>query len=100
MWLQNYYEQGYCGDDYNLRGEIIFGDVDQNHFVDEHIYFNLIEGNRWIKWMPPAKSTDIMVIINYKNECIYICVFLVHEIYFFFTLFFLGSLTHKALIYT
>jgi len=41
-----------------------------------------------------------MVIINYKNECIYICVFLVHEIYFFFTLFFLGSLTHKALIYT
>jgi len=55
MWLQNYYEQGYCGDDYNLRGEIIFGDVDQNHFVDEHIYFNLIEGNRWIKWMPSSQ---------------------------------------------
>lgn len=52
VWLRNYYEPGHCGDGYNLGGEIIFGDADQNHFVDEHIYFNLVEGNRWIIRMP------------------------------------------------
>ena len=55
VWQRNYYEQVHCGDNYNLGGETIVGDVDQNHFVDEHIYFNHIEDNIWIITMPSIK---------------------------------------------